>query len=166
MRTHRRLVATQTPPLSLAGPWGELEDQKVRSSGNFSGFWASARARGETALAAVRRETGRFFGARKGPRRFAIGSNELHAPPRSSCVSYEDLGFAKVDHHRELRALLPEVILAQGKTPEQVAAKADTSYTGSFLAEIVKPAGRKRRASWAMAAPGSTDPVRKRDHPN
>jgi excinuclease ABC subunit A len=29
-------------------------------------------------------------------------------------------------------------------TPEQVAAKADTSYTGRFLAEIVKPAGRRK----------------------
>ena len=37
-------------------------------------------------------------------------------------LPYEDLGFAKVDHHRELRALLPEVVLAQGKTPEQIAA--------------------------------------------
>jgi hypothetical protein len=36
-------------------------------------------------------------------------------------LPYEDLGFAKVDHHRELRSLLPEVILAEGKTPSQVA---------------------------------------------
>ncbi len=34
---------------------------------------------------------------------------------------YEDLGFAKVDHHRALRDCLPEVVLAEGKTPEQVA---------------------------------------------
>jgi NCAIR mutase (PurE)-related protein len=37
-------------------------------------------------------------------------------------LPYEDLGFAKVDHHRELRSLLPEVILAEGKTPAQIAA--------------------------------------------
>jgi NCAIR mutase (PurE)-related protein len=37
-------------------------------------------------------------------------------------LPYEDLGFAKVDHHRALRDALPEVILAEGKTPEQVAA--------------------------------------------
>jgi NCAIR mutase (PurE)-related protein len=35
---------------------------------------------------------------------------------------YEDLGFAKIDHHRELRDLLPEVILALGKTPAEIAA--------------------------------------------
>jgi pyridinium-3,5-biscarboxylic acid mononucleotide synthase len=35
-------------------------------------------------------------------------------------MPFEDLGFAKVDHHRELRHGMPEVILAQGKTPQQV----------------------------------------------
>src|SRR5665213_1101361 len=36
-------------------------------------------------------------------------------------LPFEDIGFAKVDHHRPLRTGLPEVILASGKTPEQVA---------------------------------------------
>lgn len=35
-------------------------------------------------------------------------------------MPFEDLGFAKVDHHRALRHGVPEVILAKGKTPEQV----------------------------------------------
>jgi len=35
-------------------------------------------------------------------------------------LPFEDLGFAKVDHHRELRHGMPEVIFAKGKTPEQV----------------------------------------------
>lgn len=35
-------------------------------------------------------------------------------------LPFEDLGFAKVDHHRELRQGMPEVILGQGKTPDQV----------------------------------------------
>jgi NCAIR mutase (PurE)-related protein len=35
-------------------------------------------------------------------------------------LPFEDLGFAKVDHHRALRHGMPEVILAKGKTPEQV----------------------------------------------
>ena len=34
---------------------------------------------------------------------------------------FEDLGFAKLDHHRALRHGMPEVIFAQGKTPSQVA---------------------------------------------
>ncbi len=33
----------------------------------------------------------------------------------------EDLGFARVDHHRAARQGFPEVIYGQGKTPEQVA---------------------------------------------
>jgi len=32
----------------------------------------------------------------------------------------EDLGFATLDHHRELRQGFPEVILCEGKTPRQV----------------------------------------------
>src|SRR5262252_5896843 len=40
-------------------------------------------------------------------------------------LPYEDLGFAKVDHHRALRHGMPEVIFAKGKTPEQTAAIAE-----------------------------------------
>jgi len=36
-------------------------------------------------------------------------------------LPFEDLGFAKVDHHRALRQGMPEVIFAPGKTPRQVA---------------------------------------------
>jgi hypothetical protein len=36
-------------------------------------------------------------------------------------LPFEDIGFAKLDHHRPLRTGLPEVILASGKTPQQVA---------------------------------------------
>src|SRR5438094_4006138 len=36
-------------------------------------------------------------------------------------MPFEDLGFAKVDHHRALRQGMPEVIFGTGKTPEQVA---------------------------------------------
>src|SRR3989442_11306994 len=36
-------------------------------------------------------------------------------------LPFEDLGFARVDHHRALRKGFPEVILAQGKTARQIA---------------------------------------------
>lgn len=36
-------------------------------------------------------------------------------------LPFEDLGFAKVDHHRALRVGMPEVIFGERKTPEQVA---------------------------------------------
>jgi len=40
-------------------------------------------------------------------------------------LPFEDLGFAKVDHHRALRCGFPEVVLCQGKTSEQVSAIVD-----------------------------------------
>jgi len=33
---------------------------------------------------------------------------------------YQDLNFAKIDHHRELRKGLPEIIFGQGKTAAQI----------------------------------------------
>src|SRR5258708_3793477 len=36
-------------------------------------------------------------------------------------MPFEDLGFAKIDHHRRLRSGMPEVIFSRGKTPKQVA---------------------------------------------
>ncbi len=36
-------------------------------------------------------------------------------------MPFEDLGFAKIDHHRQIRAGMPEVIFSRGKTPSQVA---------------------------------------------
>ena len=36
-------------------------------------------------------------------------------------LPYQDLGFAKVDHHRPLRTGFPEVVLGLGKTKEEVA---------------------------------------------
>ncbi len=38
---------------------------------------------------------------------------------------YEDLGFARVDHHRSIRQGFPEVVFGLGKTPEQVAGVAE-----------------------------------------
>ena len=35
-------------------------------------------------------------------------------------LPFEDLGFSKVDHHRQLRTGFPEVIFCQGKTVDQV----------------------------------------------
>jgi NCAIR mutase (PurE)-related protein len=37
-------------------------------------------------------------------------------------MPFENLGFAKVDHHRAVRQGMPEVIFGKGKTPEQVLA--------------------------------------------
>lgn len=51
-------------------------------------------------------------------------------------LPFEDLGFAKVDHHRALRVGMPEVIFGQGKTPAQVAGIFSrlTKHGGNVLA--------------------------------
>src|SRR5215210_97117 len=49
-------------------------------------------------------------------------------------LPFEDLGFARVDHHRSLRQGFPEVILGLGKTPAQIAAiAAEIVRRGSTL---------------------------------
>jgi hypothetical protein len=42
------------------------------------------------------------------------------AVERMRHLPFEDLGFAKIDHHRALRHGMPEVVFAKGKTPDQV----------------------------------------------
>jgi len=46
--------------------------------------------------------------------------NDEEALERFRHLPYEDLGFARVDHHREMRKGFPEVIFGTGKTPEQI----------------------------------------------
>ena len=46
-------------------------------------------------------------------------------------LPYEDLSFARVDHHRDLRLGFPEVILGQGKTAEQISLIAERILTNS-----------------------------------
>ena len=56
-------------------------------------------------------------------------------------LPFEDLGFAKVDHHRALRAGMPEVILGEGKTPAQVAGIFSrlAKHDGNILATRASP---------------------------
>lgn len=39
---------------------------------------------------------------------------------RLKSLPFDDLGFAKVDHHRQLRTGLPEVVFGEGKSTEQI----------------------------------------------
>jgi pyridinium-3,5-biscarboxylic acid mononucleotide synthase len=50
-------------------------------------------------------------------------------------LPFEDLSFAKIDHHRALRQGQPEVIFCEGKTPDQVVAICERleAASGSFL---------------------------------
>ena len=44
-------------------------------------------------------------------------------------LPFSELGYAKVDHHRALRLGFPEVVLGEGKRPEQIAALAEALGT-------------------------------------
>jgi pyridinium-3,5-biscarboxylic acid mononucleotide synthase len=69
-------------------------------------------------------------------------------------MPFEDLGFAKVDHHRALRHGMPEVILAKGKTPEQVAAIA-ASLLSNAKNVLITRADRECAAVVTAQLPGA-----------
>lgn len=70
------------------------------------------------------------------------------AAERLKTLPYEDLGFAKVDHHRALRRGFPEAVFGAGKSSEQIVAIVDrivsrgqsvlVTRTGSDVHELVK----------------------------
>lgn len=52
-------------------------------------------------------------------------------------LPFADLGFARIDHHRQLRQGMPEAIYGPGKTPEQVAAIVTELLAGSSTAPVL-----------------------------
>jgi NCAIR mutase (PurE)-related protein len=73
-------------------------------------------------------------------------------------MPFEDLGFAKIDHHRALRHGLPEVIFAKGKTPEQVVAIAGKLLENARNVLITR-ADRECAAAVLAALPGAEHAV-------
>ena len=63
------------------------------------------------------------------------------AVQRLRSLPFEDLEFAKVDHHRAIRCGFPEVIYCEGKTVEQVVAIVDrlAAHGGNVLATRASP---------------------------
>jgi pyridinium-3,5-biscarboxylic acid mononucleotide synthase len=53
-------------------------------------------------------------------------------------LPYEDLGFAKVDHHRSLRQGIPEVVFAPGKTRAQILEIADRIAQGGHNVVVTR----------------------------
>jgi hypothetical protein len=76
------------------------------------------------------------------------------AMERLRALPFENLGFATVDHHRQLRCGHPEVIFCQGKTVEQVAGIAERLAAGGscVLATRTSP---EQRAALAKRFPGA-----------
>lgn len=66
---------------------------------------------------------------------------------------FEDLGFAKVDHHRAVRQGFPEVVLGLGKTPAQIAEIA-SRIAGTEAPLLVTRASREAYEAVAARIPG------------
>src|SRR5262245_41946987 len=60
-------------------------------------------------------------------------------------LPFRDLGFARADVHRELRQGAPEAVLAEGKTPQQVAAIARALLDGGAGSVLVTRADAAAR---------------------
>lgn len=65
-------------------------------------------------------------------------------------LPFEDLGFARVDHHRALRNGFPEVILGQGKTATQIATIAERIVANQQHALITRLDSQKAREVAAL----------------
>jgi NCAIR mutase (PurE)-related protein len=72
---------------------------------------------------------------------------------RLSALPFRDLGFARVDLHRELRQGAPEAVLAEGKTPEQVARIVQAFVEGGAGSVLVTRADGDVRAAVREVAP-------------
>jgi NCAIR mutase (PurE)-related protein len=68
-------------------------------------------------------------------------------------LPYSDLGFARVDHHRELRLGLPEAVYGPGKTAEQAAAIVAALLERNVGAVIVTRATKSQFEAVAAIAP-------------
>jgi hypothetical protein len=71
---------------------------------------------------------------------------------RLKSLPFEDLGFARIDHHRSLRTGSPEVIFGDGKTAEQIAGIA-TRMIAQGHNVLVTRVGEDRAAAVAAALP-------------
>jgi len=68
---------------------------------------------------------------------------EAEAVAKIAETPFEEMKFAAIDHHRELRQGMPEVIYAAGKTPEQVRDIFYSLYTHSQGNLLATRAGRE-----------------------
>ena len=72
-------------------------------------------------------------------------------------LPFEDIGFATVDHHREIRCGFPEVIYCPGKTPEQVVGIFSKLATGGGNPDVAEP-GNSRLRVVEVDVPGAGRP--------
>ena len=78
---------------------------------------------------------------------------------RLTALPYEDLEFAKLDHHRALRKGFPEVVYGLGKTPEQVATIAESILRHSDRLLVTKTGPESYAAVRERVADAVYDPT-------
>jgi hypothetical protein len=81
---------------------------------------------------------------------------------RLTRLPFDDLGFARVDLHRELRQGAPEAVLAEGKEPAEVAAIVAALLDGGAASVLVTRADEAARAAVLRAAPDALEHARAR----
>jgi hypothetical protein len=79
------------------------------------------------------------------------------AVDRFAALPYRDLGFARVDTHREIRQGAPEAVFGQGKTPEQVVAIVSALLESGAGSVLVTRADAEARAAVRAAAPDAEE---------
>lgn len=104
----------------------------------------------------------------------AAGSTSVEqATEKLRQLPFEDLGYAKIDHHRHLRRGFPEVVFGPGKTPSQIAAIASrlieqgqnvlvTKTTQEAYLEVAKTQSNAVWKSEARAVVVETHPLPRR----
>lgn len=64
------------------------------------------------------------------------------AKQQINTLAFEDIGYARIDHHREMRVGVPEVVYCAGKTADQVegiARRLDETASGNVLLTRLSP---------------------------
>jgi len=76
------------------------------------------------------------------------------AAHRLATLPFEDLGFARLDHHRALRKGFPEVVFGGGKTPDQIATLVER-ITSRGQNALVTRASREAAAAVVARVPSA-----------
>ena len=95
----------------------------------------------------------------------AVRSGEVEpadALERLAWLPYRDLGFARVDVHRELRQGAPEAVLAEGKRPDQVAGIVSALLEGGAGSVLVTRADEAARSAVRAIAADAEEDARAR----
>jgi NCAIR mutase (PurE)-related protein len=84
----------------------------------------------------------------------AVGADD--AVRRLRRLPFADLGFARVDHHRQLRQGMPEAVYAPGKTAEQCAAIVTELLVEGSGPVLLTRANDEQADASTLANPGAT----------